>query len=65
MTWIKSSYSTNGGNCLEAGYGHSGVIPVRDSKNPNGPVLRFAAADWSAFVNGLVSEPMQRSADCP
>ncbi|WP_431784948.1 DUF397 domain-containing protein [Streptomyces chumphonensis] len=65
VTWHKSSYSSsNGGECLEVGAGVPGVIPVRDSKTPNGPVLVFTPADWSAFVNGVTSGPMKRSADC-
>ncbi|MFE7956656.1 DUF397 domain-containing protein [Streptomyces sp. NPDC057413] len=29
------------------------AIPVRDSKNPSGPVLLIGAAAWQAFVDGL------------
>ncbi|MFD5427576.1 DUF397 domain-containing protein [Streptomyces sp. NPDC127084] len=32
-----------------------GVVPVRDSKAPHGPVLVVPAAAWSAFVGGVVS----------
>ncbi|MFI9720808.1 DUF397 domain-containing protein [Streptomyces sp. NPDC052396] len=28
----------------------SGVIPVRDSKAPNGPSLAFPAASWQSFT---------------
>ncbi|MGW7001844.1 DUF397 domain-containing protein [Streptomyces sp. NPDC054933] len=28
----------------------SGVVPVRDSKDPNGPALTFSTAAWSKFV---------------
>ncbi|MFJ9609777.1 DUF397 domain-containing protein [Kitasatospora sp. NPDC101176] len=27
-----------------------GAVPVRDSKDPHGPVLTFPAASWRAFV---------------
>ncbi|WP_063834497.1 DUF397 domain-containing protein [Streptomyces griseolus] len=40
--WVKSSYSGNGGTCVEWAPGHAattGAVPVRDSKNPGGPVL--------------------------
>lgn len=33
--WRKSSYSSNGGDCVELAAG-----AVRDSKNPAGPALR-------------------------
>ncbi|MCB5906688.1 DUF397 domain-containing protein [Streptomyces pinistramenti] len=49
--WRKSSYSNGeGGSCIEVADGHPGIVPVRDSKNPAGPALVFAAAGWSAFV---------------
>ncbi|MEU0161614.1 DUF397 domain-containing protein [Streptomyces sp. NPDC006261] len=50
-TWRKSSYSNqDGGQCLEVADDFAPVVPVRDSKNPNGPVLTFTAARWSSFV---------------
>ncbi|MGW2405284.1 DUF397 domain-containing protein [Streptomyces sp. NPDC001739] len=27
-----------------------GVVPVRDSKNADGPVLFFPVGEWSSFV---------------
>nr|WP_245640978.1 DUF397 domain-containing protein [Streptomyces megasporus] len=35
--------------------GFPGVVPVRDSKAPGGPVLAFPAASWASFVGGLKS----------
>jgi hypothetical protein len=29
-----------------------GAIAVRDSRNPDGPVLLFTPAEWDAFVEG-------------
>lgn len=51
VRWRKSSYSTNGGNCLEIGEGIAGVVPVRDSKDPQGPPLAFEPSAWSSFVS--------------
>lgn len=52
--WVPSSYSGDGGgNCVEWApvvASVSGVVPVRDSKNPEGPALTFSADQWSAFV---------------
>lgn len=49
--WRKSSYSNqDGGACVEVADGFPGVLPVRDSKDPQGPALVFSAAAWSAFV---------------
>ncbi|BDM72723.1 hypothetical protein HEK616_62100 [Streptomyces nigrescens] len=53
-TWVKSSYSgNNGGNCIEVAPGIPGVVPVRDSKDPRGPVLFFPVGDWSSFVTAV------------
>ncbi|MGI5470145.1 DUF397 domain-containing protein [Streptomyces sp. CA-132043] len=49
--WRKSSYSNqDGGNCVEVADRLPGLVPVRDSKDPQGPALFFPADAWSAFV---------------
>jgi len=40
------------GNCVEVGTAGQAVT-VRDSKNPGGQVLTFAAATWKAFAEQL------------
>jgi hypothetical protein len=52
---VTSSHSNNGGNCAEvAAVGDgSGVVPVRDSKDPSGPALTFTADAWASFVSGV------------
>ncbi|OWA08029.1 DUF397 domain-containing protein [Streptomyces sp. CS113] len=54
-TWRTSSYSGNtGGDCVEvADNCPTGVVPVRDSKNPSGPVVTVGAGAWQSFVDGL------------
>ncbi|MFI9271179.1 DUF397 domain-containing protein [Kitasatospora sp. NPDC052896] len=50
-SWRKSSYSgTNGGNCIEIADGLPGVVPVRDSKDPDGPVLVFGVEAFADFI---------------
>ncbi|MEU0524739.1 DUF397 domain-containing protein [Streptomyces niveus] len=52
--WRKSSYSNgDGGDCIEVADGHPGVIPVRDSKTPTGPVLLLTPTAWAAFVRSV------------
>ncbi|MFF2897907.1 DUF397 domain-containing protein [Streptomyces sp. NPDC057966] len=54
--WFKSSYSSNGGACVEVAdnlVGSLGVVPVRDSKNPGGPVLNASAVSFASFVAGV------------
>ncbi|MEU6166532.1 DUF397 domain-containing protein [Streptomyces tanashiensis] len=49
--WFKSSYSNgDGGDCVEVSHDFAGIVPVRDSKVVDGPVLIVTAAAWSAFV---------------
>jgi Domain of unknown function (DUF397) len=50
--WVKSSLSYSNGNCVEVASLPDGEIGVRDSKNPDGPVLRFTPDEWRAFVGG-------------
>ncbi|KJY35230.1 MULTISPECIES: DUF397 domain-containing protein [Streptomycetaceae] len=52
-SWFKSSYSNNGGECVEVSASFPGAVPVRDSKDPEGPALVFPADAWSAFVAGV------------
>ncbi|MFG2942351.1 DUF397 domain-containing protein [Streptomyces sp. NPDC048282] len=54
--WVTSSYSDNGGACVEVAanlVASRGVVPVRDSKIPTGQVLEFPAAAFSSFVTGV------------
>lgn len=51
--WRKSSHSDEqGGTCVEIAAGDR-VIFVRDSKDPDGPVLAFGAAAWAAFTRAV------------
>jgi len=53
--WRKSSYSGNdGGDCIETAPGFiPGAVPVRDSKDPEGPALIFGADAFTAFVTAV------------
>ncbi|WP_282916685.1 DUF397 domain-containing protein [Streptomyces alboflavus] len=55
-SWFTSSYSDNGGQCIEVAanlVAAHGIVPVRDSKRPDGPVVHVRADAFSCFVNGL------------
>lgn len=47
--WRKSSRSTSEGNCVEIAQSRIRA-GVRDSKNPDGPILTFPAAALSTFL---------------
>jgi hypothetical protein len=49
-TWVKSSYSTGNGACVEVKSPVVSALSVRDSKVTDGPTLAFPADSWSAFV---------------
>ncbi|WP_411078946.1 DUF397 domain-containing protein [Streptomyces sp. cmx-18-6] len=54
--WFTSSYSDNGGDCVQVAahlVASRGVVPVRDSKRVEGPVVSVPAAAFSAFVAGV------------
>ncbi|MFB7619319.1 DUF397 domain-containing protein [Kitasatospora sp. NPDC056181] len=53
--WVKSSYSQNGGNCVEVSPDFPSVVPVRDSKDPEGPALLFPVEAWRSFVAATVA----------
>ena len=50
--WIKSSLSFSNSNCVEVASLPAGEIGVRDSKDSEGPVLRFTSDEWHAFLGG-------------
>ncbi|NUT51187.1 MAG: DUF397 domain-containing protein [Saccharothrix sp.] len=49
VRWRKSSRSSSQANCVEVAR-VAGRVAVRDSKNPDGPVLLFGKVDWSVFT---------------
>ncbi|MFJ2706600.1 DUF397 domain-containing protein [Streptomyces sp. NPDC087428] len=56
LRWFKSSYSSNGGDCVEVAVNlvaAHGVVPVRDSKSMSGPVLSVPADSFVSFVAGV------------
>lgn len=60
--WRKSNRSNHGGegDCVEVAE-LPGRVAMRDSKDPAGPVLAFACAEWRAFLGSIRSGEL----DCP
>jgi hypothetical protein len=50
VAWTKSKRCESSA-CVEARLGNDEVW-VRDSKNPDGPVLKFTGPEWDAFLAG-------------
>ncbi|WP_344973881.1 DUF397 domain-containing protein [Streptosporangium fragile] len=63
--WRKSSLSGSGQNCVEVRLADTAstaaepttdadrLFLVRDSKDPDGPVLSFTPSEWDAFITGI------------
>jgi hypothetical protein len=51
--WIKSSLSFSNSNCVEVASLPEKEIGVRDSKDVDGPFLRFTPDEWDAFIGGV------------
>ncbi|GAA0632071.1 DUF397 domain-containing protein [Streptomyces thermocarboxydovorans] len=50
LRWYKSSYSAgDGGQCVEVAETGTAML-VRDSKRPEGGLLRVGVESWTAFV---------------
>ncbi|GFE16392.1 hypothetical protein Sgleb_44390 [Streptomyces glebosus] len=53
LRWVKSSYSNNGGQCIEWAPEHAaatGEFLVRDSKDLNGPQLTLTREAFAGLV---------------
>ncbi|MEU8036288.1 DUF397 domain-containing protein [Streptosporangium sp. NPDC049078] len=64
--WNKSTLSGNGPDCVEVALSETSqaepgpdadlLVLVRDSKDPEGPVLAFTSAEWDAFIVGIKND---------
>ncbi|MCP2338620.1 DUF397 domain-containing protein [Actinomadura rupiterrae] len=51
--WRKSSHSNgSGGACVEVASVPT-TVAIRDSKDPSGPVIALAPADWRLLIQRL------------
>jgi len=52
LTWVKAQASGVDGQCVEVASA-AGRIAVRDSKDPEGPILVYASSEFRAFLHGV------------
>ncbi|MEE1748947.1 MULTISPECIES: DUF397 domain-containing protein [unclassified Streptomyces] len=55
--FVKSSYSSGNGECVEVARNIPRTVAVRDSKRPDGPLLVLAPAAWDTFTADLRRQP--------
>jgi len=48
--WRKSTHSQANGDCVEVVAVSGSRVAIRDSKNPAGPALVIASAQWRIFL---------------
>lgn len=56
-TFTKSTFS-EGGSCVEVAKAE--VIGVRNSNDPDGPVLLFTRDEWDVFADGMQAGDFDR-----
>ena len=52
MSEWRRSRRCDAGTCVEVRQ-HGDMVEVRDSKDPDGPVLRFSREEWGSFISGV------------
>lgn len=60
LKWRKSS-KCDTGTCVEMAVTVEGSVAVRDSKDPDGPVLRFTQSEWRGFMGVIRGNGYDRS----
>jgi hypothetical protein len=50
--WRTSSFSQDGGQCVETAFLPDGRVALRHSKDPDGSILIYTRREWDAFLKG-------------
>jgi Domain of unknown function (DUF397) len=51
LSWLKAQSSGANGQCIEIA-STAGKIAIRDSKDPEGPILVYTPGEFRAFLDG-------------
>jgi hypothetical protein len=49
--WYNAS-SNDGSSCVDVQMYANGDVEVRNSKDPDGPIVGFTSDEWAAFITG-------------
>jgi len=60
LAWRKSTRSGAAGHCVEIAETPAAVF-VRDSKDADGPMLKFDVRQWTGFIDGVRNGEFDRS----
>ncbi|MFE5740573.1 DUF397 domain-containing protein [Streptomyces celluloflavus] len=55
----KSSYSDHEDECVEVATNLPHTVAVRDSKDPDGPILQLTPATWTAFQRTVSQDGLE------
>ena len=56
----KSSFSNAECECVEIATNVPGIVAIRDSKIPDGPIIRLCPAPWDTFRTALATGAFDR-----
>jgi hypothetical protein len=62
LTWVKAEYSGANGQCVEIA-STTGKVAMRDSKDPDGPILVYTPGEFKAFLHGARNGEFDRFAE--
>ena len=54
LVWVKASYSSAWGQCVEIASAPGNAVAMRDSKDPDGPILFYSRSEFKAFLDGAL-----------
>jgi hypothetical protein len=63
LVWRKARACPNNATCVEIATLPDGSVAIRDSKDPEGPQLRFDAGEWAAFLAAVKTDQFDPSAE--
>ena len=61
LAWLKAESSSHNGQCVEIA-STAGKVAIRDSKDPDGPILVYTPAEFRAFLDGARNGEFDRFA---
>ena len=64
LVWVKAHSSTSYGQCVQVAAAAAGIA-MRDSKDPDGPILLYTRTEFKAFLEGARSGDFDRIGQLP